>query len=310
MLTHRPFRFGVGDFTAASREAWVAKARKAEALGYATFLIPDHFQKQFAPLIALMVAADATRTLRVGSFVCNNDFRHPAVLAKEVATLDFLSDGRFEFGLGAGWAQGEYERFGLPFARPGVRIRRLGEAVRAIKALLADGPATFAGDDYALTGAVGYPPPVQRPHPPILMGGSGQRMLTLAAREADIVSLLFHYYQADRSYREGTTAALAQMVAWVREAAGERFGTLELNTFIFDVVVTDNRQQAASALAAKWGVPVEDMLTTIHALVGTVDQISEQIQQWREQFGLSYICVFGEEAMEAFAPVVARLAGR
>jgi probable F420-dependent oxidoreductase len=307
---HRAFRFGVLDFAAASREAWIAKARKAEALGYATFLVPDHFTRQFAPLIALMAAADATRTLRVGSFVCNNDFRHPAVLAKEVATLDLLSDGRFEFGLGAGWARAEYEQLGLPFERPGVRLRRLAEAVRVIKALLADGPAALAGDHYALAGATGFPQPVQRPHPPILMGGSGRRMLTLAAREADIVSFALQYSSADRGHGEGTTAALARMVAWVRQAAGERFSALELNAFIFDVVVTDNRRQAVAALAEKYGVSPEEVPTQTHALVGSVEQISEQLHMWREHFGLSYVCVVGEEAMEAFAPVVARLAGR
>src|SRR6266571_8677309 len=189
MTQQRPFRFGVVAESAPSREQWVDKARKVEQFGYATFLVADHFVNEFPPITALMAAADATNKLRVGSFVFDNDFRHPALLAKEAATLDLLSGGRFELGIGAGWHRPEYEQIGLPFESAGIRISRLEEALSIIKQFFTKETVTFAGNHYTVTNLQALPKPLQRPHPPIFMGGGGKRLLSLAGREADIIGL-------------------------------------------------------------------------------------------------------------------------
>src|SRR5438067_3514050 len=222
MDQQRPFRFGVAAESAPSREQWAALVRKVEGMGYATFVLADHFVNEFLPIAALMAAADATSTLRVGTFVFDNDFRHPVVLAKEVATLDLLSGGRFELGLGAGWKLPEYEWAGIPFDPPGVRIDRLVEAVRVLKGLFADGPLTFAGRHYTVTGLDGLPKPLQRPHPPLLIGGGSRRVLSLAAREADIISFVPRALpDGTTDWADGTAASVAETVACLPEAAGD-----------------------------------------------------------------------------------------
>src|SRR5207253_6767082 len=188
------------------REHWVQQARRAEELGYSTFLLPDHYVNDLATTPALAIAAEATNTLRVGSFVFDNDFRHPAAVAKEAATLDLLSDGRFELGIGAGWHGPEYQQTGIPFEPPGVRVGRLEEAVTIIKALFGEEPVNFSGKHYTINGLVGLPKPVQRPHPPILIAGGGKRVLSLAAREADIVGLHIKTY-ADGSGGDMTSTS-------------------------------------------------------------------------------------------------------
>src|SRR6266568_4197945 len=187
MTRQRPFRFGVSVHQARSKEEWIALAQQAESLGYSTLQMPDHLGDQFAPVPALLAAAEATHTLRIGSFVFDNDFRHPVMLAREAATLDLLSGGRFELGLGAGWNRSEYEQAGIPYDSPGVRVSRMEEALHIIKGLLADGPVNFSGKYYTVTDLEGHPKPVQRPHPPILIGGGGKRLLSIAAREATTV---------------------------------------------------------------------------------------------------------------------------
>ncbi len=177
MATQRPFRFGVIGVSARSREEWAEKARKAEALGFSTLLMWDHFNDQLAPLPALLAAADATTTLRLAPCVLSNDYRHPVVLAKEAATIDVLSGGRFELGLGAGWNRDEYQRAGLPFDPPAVRVQRLEESIQVIKGLFADAPLTFHGQHYTIAGLHGHPRPLQQPHPPLMIGGARRRML-------------------------------------------------------------------------------------------------------------------------------------
>src|SRR5688500_11258080 len=194
-MAGRPFRFGIINEHSHAPDTWSARARQAEDLGYATFLIRDHlapsfFGHQLAPFSALMAAACATRSLRVGTMVIDNDYRHPAVLAKEAATIDLLSGGRLELGLGAGWLRVEYEQAGIAFEPPGVRIDRLGEALQVLKGLFADGPLSFAGKHYVIGGLEGFPKPAQRPHPPILVGAGSPRMLRLAGAKADIVGIL------------------------------------------------------------------------------------------------------------------------
>lgn len=308
-----PFRFGLNTF-AASREAWIDTAQKAEALGYDTLLVSDHLQNQLAPLAALVAAAEVTTTLRVGSFVFGNDFRHPVFLAKEAATIDLLSGGRLGLGLGTGYARSDYEQSGIPLDRPGVRISRLAEAVQIIKGFFADAPFTFTGQYYTVRDLHGTPKPVQHPHPPIMLGGGGQRMLSLAAREADIVSVnIKTTAEGGFDFSSITAEAAAQKVAWVRQAAGVRFDTLTLNILVPLVAVTDKRRQAADQMLRQYNVPenvlnVEQVLESPSALIGTVDQIVEDLQARRERYGFSYIVVW--QPMEQFAPVVERLAGR
>jgi probable F420-dependent oxidoreductase len=313
----RAFRFGILTGGAASRTAWIDKARQAEALGYSTLLIDDHLYNTFAVLTALVSAADATTSLRVGSLVFGNDFRHPAVLAKEAATLDVLSDGRFELGLGTGYAQDDYDKMGIRLQPPGTRVRRFEEAVRIIKGLFADGAFTCEGNYYTIRNLNGLPKPIQKPHPPLLLGGGSKRILSFAAREANIVGI------NPKTTAEGgldfssiTPEATEQKIAWVREAAGERFRDLELNNLVFPIV-TDQRRQAAEEKLREWEMPTDDdsvdwMLASPHFLFGTVEQISEDLQARRQRFGLSYIAVgeyFQADVMERFAPVITKLVG-
>src|SRR6266487_6088664 len=247
----RPFRFGVMGESIRSGEELIGTASRAEALGYSTLLLRDHFVRepfgdQLAPMVALMAAAGATRMLRVGAQVLDNDYRHPVLLAKEAATLDLLSGGRLELGIGAGWLREEYERGGLPFEAAGVRISRLEEAIQIIKRFFNDETVTFSGNYYKITGLQGFPKPTQRPHPPFFIGGGGKRLLSLAAREADIVGVHIKV-NADGTVdaSERTEATLAQKVEWVRQAAGERFDALELNLLVSLVAITDDRRQTA-----------------------------------------------------------------
>ena len=306
----RPFRFGVTAPTPSGGTDWAERARRVEQLGYSMLVVPDHFRDHLAPVPALVAAALATTRLRVGSLVFSNDFRHPAVLAKEAATIDVLSGGRFELGLGGGWLRAEYDQAGIRFDAPGTRIERLEEAVTIIKGLLAGERVTFAGRHYTIADLEGRPTPVQRPHPPIAIGGGGRRTLTLAAREASIVGLV------PRARRDGSgldlsdlsAAATREKLEWVRSAAGERFDSLEINALIQAVVVADQRMTAADQLASRFKVAREVVLETVYVAVGTIEEICETLRQRRERHGISYLTVF-ERDMEAFAPVVERLAG-
>jgi len=265
-----------------------------------------------APIPALVAAALATKALRVGTLVLNNDFRHPVLIAREAATVDRLSDGRLELGVGAGHMRSEYDQAGLSFGSGGARVDRLTEAVAIIKALLAGESVTFSGTHYRVTEHTVHPIPVQRPHPPILIGGNGRRLLALAGREAGIVGL------SGITFRQGgiqpdlsawRAAAVEERLAIVRAAAGERYRRLELNALVQRVVVTDDRYGAARELASRWPqLSVDELLASPYLLVGTVDQMVEDLRARRERWGISYYTVF-EPFMSAFAPVVNRLAG-
>ena len=306
----RPFRFGVTAPTPSGGTDWVERARRVEQLGYSILVVPDHFRDHLAPVPALTAAALATTRLRVGSLVFSNDFRHPAVLAKEAATIDVLSGGRFELGLGGGWLRAEYDQTGIPFEAPGTRVERLEEAVTIIKGLLAGERVTFAGRHYTIADLEGRPTPVQRPHPPIAIGGGGRRTLTLAAREASIVGLV------PRARRDGSgldmtdlsDAATREKLEWVRSAAGERFDSLEIHALIQAVAVGERRTAAADDLASRFKVARDVVLETPYVLLGTIEEMCESLRQRRERYGISYLTVF-ERDMEVFAPVVARLAG-
>jgi probable F420-dependent oxidoreductase len=318
MTAKRPFRFGVINEHMTTRQHWIAQARRAEALGYATMLIRDHFVpdffgEQFAPFTALMAVADATTTLRVGNLVIDNDYRHPVVLAKEAATLDLLSDGRFELGLGAGWLQTEYEQAGLLFDPPGVRISRMEEAITVLKGLFADGPLTFSGTHYSIAGLEGYPKPAQRPHPPLLIGGAGKRMLAIAAREADIAHFMPRTIATGTLVsdpRDRLTPCVAEKVGWLRQRAGERIDQIELSLGA-TIVIADDRRAATEQLIAErqWdGITVADVWDMPSIFIGSVAQIAEDLERRRETLGFSYF-ILPDDEMDACAPVVARLAG-
>jgi probable F420-dependent oxidoreductase len=306
-----PFRFGVQLSSASSGGAWRDLARTIEGLGYSTLFIPDHFEDQFGPLVALTVAAEATTDLRVGSLVFGNDYRHPIVLAKEIATLDLMSEGRVEFGLGAGWMTTDYERSGMVNDPPGVRVARMAESLAIMKSLWSTGAATFEGAHYTITGAVGAPLPHRRPHPPIIIGGGGKRVLGIAAREADIVGVnpsLAAGYVGPEVLETTTADYYEERIGWIREAAGERFDDLELQVLTFLVQIVPDRADALDRLAQMMGVTPEQVDGSPIALIGTVEQIVDCLLERRERFGFSYIVVH-EAEMEAFAPVVAALAG-
>jgi len=311
-MTHpRRFRFGVQTSTATSGEEWAALARQAEDLGYSTMFLPDHFGDQLAPVPAMAAAAAATTELRVGALVFDNDYKHPVVLAKEMASLDVLSGGRVELGLGAGWMISDYEQSGIPYDKPSVRVDRFEEGLAIIKGLLGPDPVTFEGTHYRVTAMDGLPKPIQQPGPPILIGGGLKRMLTLAGRHADIVgvnpTIPNGAVDADAA-RSGLADLTDQKLEWVKAGAGERYDDLEINLLNYACIVTDDREQVAQDFAPLFGISPEDLLEFPHALVGTVDQICESIEANRERFDASYI-VIQRDAMEAMAPVVARLSG-
>ena len=305
----RPFRFGVTAPTPSAGTDWVERARRVEQLGYSILVVPDHFRDHLAPVPALTAAALATARLRVGSLVFSNDFRHPAVLAKEAATIDVLSGGRFELGLGGGWLRAEYDQAGIPFDAPGTRIERLEEAVTIIKGLLVGERVTFTGRHYTIADLEGRPTPVQRPHPPIAIGGGGRRTLTLAAREASIVGLV------PRARRDGSGLDMTDLsdaaTRGSSSGSGPRRRSLRLardSCVDPGVAVADRRTAAADDLASRFKVARDVVLETPYVLLGTIKEMCESLRQRRERYGISYLTVF-ERDMEAFAPVVARLAG-
>lgn len=315
----RPFRFGVINERMTTGAAWLEQARRVEGLGYDTFLIRDHFVPdffgdQFAPIPALMAAATATERLRIGTLVIDNDYRHPVMLAKEAATLDLLSGGRLELGIGAGWLRREYDVAGMPYDGAGVRIDRLEEGLAILKGLWGDGPVHHAGAHFQLDGLEGFPKPAQRPRPPIMIGGGRPRMLRLAGREADIVGVLTTGVGTGvvvDDPRARLSAAVAEQVDWIREGAGARFEEIELST-VADVTITDDRRGVTEALIGRrgWsGISVEDVWDMPAIYIGSLDQIAADMERRRAELGFSYVVV-SDEIQVVCAPLVSRLAGR
>ena len=308
----KPFRFGINARDARSRAEWQDKARRIEALGYSVLLVPDHLAAMLATIPAVVSAADATKSLRVGTNVLNNDLRHPVLLAREAATIDLITDGRLELGLGAGYMRPEYDQAGLRFERGGVRVERLAEAVTVIKGLLSGARVDFAGQHYRVTGHRVYPRPVQRPHPPIIIGGNGPRLLALAAKEANTVNLTgitFTQGGAAPDMSGWKVAGLEERLRVVREAAGARFDRLELSAQIQRVIVTGDRWQAAEELRKAWTqLSIDEILESPFVLIGTADEMVDALRARRDRWGISYFVTF-EQYLETLAPVVARLAG-
>ncbi len=307
-MTHA-MRFGVITSHAPDGRAWRERARRAESLGYTSLLMPDHFQDQWAPLVALTIAVEATERLRVGTLVFDNDYRHPVVLAKEIATLDLATEGRVEFGLGAGWKQSDYDEAGMAYDPPGVRIARMIEGLEVMQRLWASPePVEFRGEHYTISSAVGTPRPHRAPQPLVCIGGGGRRMLSFAARAADIVAVNATMSTAlDATVTAtATPAAFDEKLAWVRAAAGAR--DIELQCHVPFVMVTPGRAAVAPGLAKAFGVSDAEALDVPLALIGTTDEICDAIRRRRERWGFTYWIV-PDDAMEAFAPVVEELSG-
>ena len=310
--TSRPFRFGVQASGSLSGTAWKELARRVEGNGYSTLTMPDHFDDQLAPVPALTLAAAVTDSLRVGALVWDNDYKHPLVLAKELATMDVLSDGRVEIGLGAGWMIADYEQSGMPYDRAGVRIDRFVEGLAVIRGLMGPDPFSFEGQHYRISGHNGTPKPVQGPCPPILIGGGGKRVLSIAAREADIVGInatMSAGVIGPQAFDTMTAPAVDEKVAIVREAAGPRWADIELNIRAFLVNISDDARGAAEAIAGMIGVTAEQVEETPFALVGPTSKIVDDLLERRERWGFSYVIV-GMNDVASFAPVVAALDGK
>jgi probable F420-dependent oxidoreductase len=313
-VTHeRPFRFGVIVHDTGSAKEFTELARKAEGSGFATLFVPDHFiDHQLAPVVALAHAAAVTDTLRIGPLVLGNDYKHPVVLAREAGTLDLLSNGRLELGVGAGWMTADYEKAGMALDPPGVRIARLAESIAILKGLFADGPFTFAGEHYRVTELDGQPKPVQRPHPPFIVGGGGPKILALAAREAQIVGVNANLRSGDGNSPDAahslTSAATDAKLEALRAAAGANLSALEIQTLVGFVHVADNTDGIIDAMASSFGVDREDARMAPVTLVGTETEIVDLLEERRARWQMSYV-VLPDDAIDACAPIVARLAG-
>jgi len=323
MATTRKFRFGVAITSEiGSAKACVDQARKAEDLGYSTVLFADHMSHGSAPLVISMAALSATTTLRVGTQVLANPFRNPSILAKEIASLDMLSDGRFEPGIGAGWpstsrtGRSDSDQTGIEMGGSGERVERLEDAVRIIKRFLSsDEPFDFEGKHFSVKGLIPFPRPVQRPQPPIMIAGAGPRLMRFAAREADIINI------APRPPIVGPTAAgsmgygmtMADEVALIKEAAGDRYADIELCVFSNNPAssnpsITDRADELIEHLAGQLNATPEAVAAMPATLIGSQAALVDRIGSHREMYDISYRIV-PDYAMEEFAPIVARLAG-
>ncbi|MFI1337896.1 TIGR03621 family F420-dependent LLM class oxidoreductase [Streptomyces sp. NPDC020845] len=305
-MAARPFRFGAVVRLASSGKEWADKARRLEDAGFDVLLVPDHFTgPRFAPVAAMMAAANATTRLRIGTMVFSNDYRHPVVLAKEAATLDVLSEGRLELGIGTGWMRKEYDATGIQFDPPKERFNRLKESLKVMKGCWSEGAFSFQGEHYTITDLVQDPKPVQKPYPRILLGGGGPGMLRLAAREADVVNL------AQRVLPDGSAPDPAdgglenflRKIDTIRDAAGGRFDGIELGTSIQKV--------GGKRAVASWSeVDLSRADDTPQVLIGDTSQMVDKLQQWRTETGLTYFVLHNETDLDDFLPVVTELAGR
>jgi len=304
----RPFRFAANVERGRSAEHWREVGRRAEALGYDSLFMPDHITDQLAPVAAMTAIADATTTLRVGSFVFANDYRNPVMLAREATTLDLLSGGRLEFGIGAGWNKQDYVQLGMPFDPARVRVDRMEEAVGLIKRLWTEEKVTHQGTHYRVRDAMVRPRPTQRPHPPVMIGGIGPRMLRIAAREAQIVALVPALDPLGIStVRSLTMESVEKRIAALRRSP--RFSELELNVIVFDAAVTDRPRSIVDALTARLKWAVSAVVESPFVIYGSRASIVEDLLARRERLGISYIAVPGR-AMRAFGPIIAALRGK
>lgn len=308
----RAFRFGVTCEFIADRDEWRTFCQRVERLGCTNLLVSDHFGEQLALIPALAAAVDATTTLRVGALVACNDLRHPVMYAKELATLDLLSDGRVDWGIGAGWLAAEYETIGLRFDPPGVRVNRLQEAVKVMKGCFGDDAVTFEGTHYRVRGLHGTPKPRQRPHPPLLVAAASKRLLSFAAREANMIGIapsITARQVGDRPPLQSVAAAIDEQIGWIRAAAGDRCADIELNMVAFPLAVTDDAPRAAARIGPAVGLTADEALASPHIWIGSCDEIAASLLEYRERWGVSYWAV-PANALDRVLPVIERLAGR
>lgn len=319
----RPFRFSLQAYHATSAADWVRTARRAEEIGYSTLFTTDHYfgpgaisdgsghrPVDVAPVSAMTMAAAVTSTLRVGCRVFGVDYHHPVVLAKELATVDFLTGGRLEAAIGAGWVKAEYDGLGLTMDKPSVRIERLRETIALLRAHWGGEQLDMHGGHVSVSGFAGTPAPVQQ-RIPLMVGGGARKVLTLAGETADIVSLNFNNAAGALgagSVASGTEQQTADKIGWIRDGAGERFGEIELEIGAYFVAVTDDAERAATAIGTRFGVDAQAILSHPHALMGTVQEICAGLEQRRRDFGVSYVCV-AQRHMDEFAPVVQAMSG-
>jgi len=310
-MGHRPIRFGTGAGRLADADRLVAAARRAEDIGYSTFSMADHFGLPFAPLIALQAVADATTTLRITQTVLAHDFRQPAVLAKELATLDVFSGGRVEVGLGAGWMRSEYEQAGIRFDSAGIRIARLEEFISVLKGLFGDEPFSFLGAHYRISDLDGTPKPVQRPHPPILVGGGGRKLLAVAARQADIIQVMPRIHGPGQPIDAGefTAATYKDKIDHIKAVAGERFPDIELGTQLLIATVTDDPDGALAEFAAGHGLRGDDLRDSPLVAVGSLNQVCDKLLAVRDEYGMSYFACPVGAMPSSLAPIIDKVAG-
>lgn len=305
----RPFRFGIQLRNAPSAAAWRETARKAEDLGFSTLMLPDHFDEAWNPTVPLTIAAEVTTSLKVGALVYDNDYRHPVVLARDIAAMDLLTEGRVEFGIGAGWMTTDYEQSGIELLSPGRRIDRMAEALEIFRQLWTQDSATFEGTYYTVRDAKCRPVPYTPGGPPVVIGGGGKRVLTLAAQHASIIGVNPELSSGTAGAEAAKTAVASrylERIGWIREAAGARFDDIELQVLCQAEMVVPNRDETYAAIAPMFGITPEEASAMPIVLCGTVEQICDDLIERRERFGFSYIVV---HELDALAPVVARLAG-
>jgi probable F420-dependent oxidoreductase len=323
----QPFRFGAIEVFGTSGKDWAERARIVEGSGFSTLQMVDHLGFMWSPGPALSAAAAVTETLRVGSQVFANDYRHPVQLAKDAATIDLISDGRLELGIGAGWSVGDYHAMGIPFDSPKVRIDRLEEAITIIKGCFGDDVVNFQGEHYTITDYAGQPKPAQPNGPPLLIGGGGKRMLRIAGREADIVGLNFDLrsnaepgepqpsvggIMTPKIASTGTAEMVDEKIQWVREGAGARFDDLDINITAFILMITDDARGAAEGVAGELGITPQQVLDLPFALIGTVDEMADTLVERRERFGINYVTLpmpMIPDGYKLLAPLVDRLTG-
>jgi len=306
----RALRFATQVGGAESGDAWIARARQLETAGYGTLSMPDHVVgRSFAPLVALGAAAAATTRIRLGTLVLDNDFRNPLLVAREAATLDVISNGRFELGIGAGWLDRDYASLGIPFDRGRVRVRRLDEALIVIRRLFTEAEVTHAGEFYRLERAVCGPKPVQRPHPPLLVAGGGDEILRVAARHAQIVAIVAYLTGQRRMTPDGVSlATMRRQIALLREAAGARFDEIELSMFL-DIDLTTDRDAKIRELAERGNADPAVLSASMYRVIGTLEDVRAHVLRLRDEVGITYFCLRGPD-VDALAPLAQELAGR
>jgi probable F420-dependent oxidoreductase len=312
----KPFRFMVGSRDVVDGPTLAERARWAESIGCSHVAVHDHLASQHAPIPLLSAVAMATERIRLCPLVFNNDLRRPAVLAQELASLDVISGGRLEIGIGAGWNEAEYRAAGIEYDRPGIRIERLTEAIAILRGLFADGTFSHAGRYYTITELDGQPKPVQRPHPPFLIGGTRERVVRLAAREADIVGLDLR--QRGEAILDAFEARTDVRVGWIREEAGDRLAELDISVLrlLGDITITHEPLKVAGDLARRYagwtGLPIsaQDVLESPYSLIGSVGDLVDKLRRIRERWGINSFLIgwFEEPNLRDVAPVIEQLA--